>query len=78
MSGPVARHRTAIVRTKLSRPLATALADQLLIPSLSIFDYGCGRGDDIRCLTALGYNSDGWDPTHRPDAEHRAADIVNL
>lgn len=75
----IARHRTALTRTSLSRPLATALTDQLLSPTTcSIFDYGCGHGDDLRHLTALGYTATGWDPTHRPDAARLEADIVNL
>jgi DNA phosphorothioation-associated putative methyltransferase len=78
MTVQVARHRTAMSRISLSRPLATAAADQLLAPGTSIFDYGCGRGDDLRHLLALGYVADGWDPTHRPHAERRPADIVNL
>lgn len=74
----VARHRTALSRAALSRPLATALSDNLIEPSHSVFDYGCGRGDDVRNLAALGFRTWGWDPTHRPDSERRLADIVNL
>lgn len=77
-SAPVARHKTALTRVALSRPLATAAADGLLTPGESIFDYGCGKGDDIRHLRALGYDIDGWDPTHRPRAERRPAHVVNL
>ena len=43
-----------------------------------MFDYGCGRGDDLRHLQALGYAADGWDPAHRPHAERQPADVVNL
>lgn len=78
MTSSVARHRTAMSRTTLSRPLATAVADQLLNPGVFVFDYGCGRGDDLRHLQALGYAADGWDPTHRPHADRRPADVVNL
>jgi DNA phosphorothioation-associated putative methyltransferase len=74
----VARHRTALTRSTLSRPLATALADQLLDQTFSVFDYGCGRGDDLRHLGAQGYEAAGWDPSHRPEAERTAADVVNL
>ena len=77
-SAPVARHKTALTRVALSRPLATAAADGLLTAGESIFDYGCGKGDDIRHLRALGYDIDGWDPTHRPRAERRPAHVVNL
>jgi DNA phosphorothioation-associated putative methyltransferase len=58
--------------------LATAIADNVIAPASSVFDYGCGRGDDMRNLSALGYSADGWDPTHRPDGERRISDIVNL
>lgn len=77
-SAPVARHKTALTRVALSRPLATAAADGLLTAGDSIFDYGCGKGDDICHLRALGYDMDGWDPTHRPRAERRSAHVVNL
>jgi DNA phosphorothioation-associated putative methyltransferase len=78
MTATVARHKTAMSRTALSRPFATALADQLVDPTQSLFDYGCGRGDDIRHLTKLGYTVTGWDPTHRPNTERCPADVVNL
>ncbi|WP_226355086.1 DNA phosphorothioation-associated putative methyltransferase [Pseudonocardia sp. ICBG601] len=74
----VARHKTALTRTALSRPVATALADGILGPGQSLFDYGCGKGDDIRNLTALGYEADGWDPGHRPEARRTPASVVNL
>ncbi|MFD8248464.1 DNA phosphorothioation-associated putative methyltransferase [Nocardia sp. NPDC059691] len=78
MSIVVARHRTAMARNALSRPLAAAIADHVLDQSSSVFDYGCGRGDDLRNLSALGYVVDGWDPNHRPHTERRHADVVNL
>jgi len=78
VSTSVARHRTAMTRSALSRPLATALADDLFEPTASVFDYGCGRGDDIRHLRAMGFTVDGWDPTHCPTTPRRPADVVNL
>jgi DNA phosphorothioation-associated putative methyltransferase len=78
MTESVARHKTAMSRASLSRPVATAIRDELIGPTTSVFDYGCGRGDDIRHLLSLGYSIDGWDPTHRPSTEHRPADVVNL
>jgi DNA phosphorothioation-associated putative methyltransferase len=74
----VARHKTAMTRAALSRPVATAVADGLLLPSATVFDYGCGKGDDIRHLHTLGYKVSGWDPTHAPHAERHPADVVNL
>ncbi len=67
-----------MTRVALSRPMATAAADGFLQPERTVFDYGCGRGDDIRHLRTLGYTVDGWDPMHRPEAERRPADVVNL
>ncbi|SKJ66904.1 DNA phosphorothioation-associated putative methyltransferase [Mycobacteroides abscessus subsp. massiliense] len=78
MTEQVARHRTAMTRAALSRPVALAISDGILNSSLSVFDYGCGRGDDLRNLTALGFQTNGWDPSHRPEAERRPADIVNI
>ncbi len=52
--------------------------DQILEPGRTVFDYGCGRGDDMRNLMALGYSVAGWDPTHRPAVERAPADVVNL
>ena len=44
----------------------------------SIFDYGCGKGDDLRELEAHGLDVAGWDPNFHPEAELIAAEIVNL
>lgn len=78
MTKPVARHRTAMTRTALSRPVALAIADGVLTSAASVFDYGCGRGDDLRNLAALGYQIGGWDPSHRPMADRIPADVINL
>ena len=74
----VERGRTAITRTGLSKPLATAIADRLLPPGTSVFDYGCGRGDDVRRLGTLGYQAAGWDPDHAAASPRYEADVVNL
>lgn len=50
----------------------------MLDPSTSLFDYGCGRGDDVRLLSDAGYRSAGWDPHHQPGAARIRASIVNL
>lgn len=73
----IARHRTAMSRSGLSKPMQQAFADGLL-DDATVFDYGCGRGDDLRTLTALGINAAGWDPAHSPDSERRHAEVVNL
>jgi DNA phosphorothioation-associated putative methyltransferase len=74
----LARHRTAMRRTDLSRPIRLALQHQLLTTDRTLFDYGCGRGDDIKRLEHQGYSVAGWDPHHRPDTERLHADVVNL
>ncbi|RMB01959.1 DNA phosphorothioation-associated putative methyltransferase [Eilatimonas milleporae] len=72
------RARTAIGRAEPSRPLKCILADGLLTPGIRLFDYGCGRGDDLRHLSMLGFEASGWDPVHRPDHEHRSAPVVTI
>src|SRR6185295_14994704 len=74
----VARHRTAIKRRDLSRPIRIARDDGLIDPAVSLFDYGCGHGDDIRRLASLGLHCEGWDPVYRPSEERVPADVVNL
>lgn len=74
----VARHRTAIKRYDLSKPIKLLLKHGLLRPGLSLFDYGCGHGMDIEGLGSLGYEVSGWDPAFAPDREKRSADLVNL
>ncbi len=74
----VERHKTAVGRATLSRPVSLALDDTVLAPGASFFDYGCGRGGDLQRLAALGYQAEGWDPEFRPEGERRPADVVNL
>ena len=74
----IARHRTAISRTDLSTPVRLALADGILTAERSLFDYGCGLGDDLRRLSANGIRANGWDPFYRPHQECLRAAIVNL
>lgn len=74
----VPRHRTAIGRSKLSKPLALAWESGLVDEESTVTDYGCGRGDDVRHLKALGVDTVGWDPTWKPDGERRKSSVVNL
>nr|MBI4321252.1 DNA phosphorothioation-associated putative methyltransferase [Chloroflexota bacterium] len=76
--GNVQRLRTAILRSTLSRPMSLALDDGLLALGTSVLDYGCGRGGDVQRLAALGYDTEGWDPTFRPEGQRRLSDVVNL
>jgi len=43
-----------------------------------VFDYGCGRGDDIAHLQAQGIDARGWDPHFNPHTEKVPAQVVNL
>src|SRR5574341_1356319 len=72
------RHKSAIGRFKFSRPIRLALESQLLNQNTSLFDYGCGRGDDLSHLEPFGIPAAGWDSVHRPDVAPAPADIVNL
>ncbi|AWG98510.1 DNA phosphorothioation-associated putative methyltransferase [Rhodococcus ruber] len=76
--GPTARHKTAMVRSALSRPMGLALADGIIKREATVFDYGCGRGGDIHHLQGLGFSVSGWDPAHRPDVGMVSSDVVNL
>jgi DNA phosphorothioation-associated putative methyltransferase len=72
------RHKTAIVRHGLSSPMKFLFNKGYLSGDYSVFDYGCGLGDDLAELHANGIDAAGWDPNFRPDAELVNADIVNL
>ncbi|EGQ8902405.1 DNA phosphorothioation-associated putative methyltransferase [Vibrio parahaemolyticus] len=72
------RHKTAIVRHELSGPMKTLAKQGYLDGRFSIFDYGCGRGDDLRELEAHGLDVLGWDPVFSPDNDKVNSDIVNL
>lgn len=72
------RYKTAIVRHDLSSPMKTLAKQGYLDGPYSIFDYGCGRGDDLRELEAHGLDALGWDPVFSPDNDKVTSDIVNL
>ena len=72
------RHKAAIHRTNLSRPVRLALEAELFTPETSFFDYGCGHGSDIKFLAQQGFSSSGWDPYYRADTNLSPAAIVNL
>jgi DNA phosphorothioation-associated putative methyltransferase len=74
----IARHRTALVRDDLSKPVKILLKNDLLPYGQSFFDYGCGYGTDVEGLNTLGYDAAGWDPAHCPDEPLREGDVVNL
>lgn len=72
------RHLTAIIRHDLSTPFKVLIKNGLLTRELSVFDYGCGRGDDLRELEAHGLKALGWDPNFAPDANLVESDVVNI
>ena len=74
----IARYKAAITRTGFSKPVQSILALELLRPEFSLFDYGCGKGDDLRLLSESGFTATGWDPHFSPAAPKQSADIVNL
>jgi DNA phosphorothioation-associated putative methyltransferase len=72
------RHKAALVRNDLSRPVKIALEAGVLSGEMTFFDYGCGYGGDVERLRKQGFTSSGWDPYYRPDNPHLRADVVNL
>ncbi|MEH2330989.1 DNA phosphorothioation-associated putative methyltransferase [Nostoc sp.] len=74
----IERHRAAIARTDLSRPVRLAIEWAILNQDTTFFDYGCGYGGDVQRVKNLGYTSAGWDPYYHPDVPHTPADVVNL
>ena len=74
----IERHKAALKRSELSRPVRIAVEADVFKEGYSFFDYGCGYGEDVRSIEELGYASFGWDPFYRPDAELKPADVVNL
>ncbi|WP_448269399.1 DNA phosphorothioation-associated putative methyltransferase [Nostoc sp. DSM 114159] len=74
----IERHRAAIARTDISRPVRLAIEWAILNPDTTFFDYGCGYGGDVQRVKSLGYTSTGWDPYYYPDVPRTFADVVNL
>lgn len=74
----IERHKAALKRSELSRPVRIALESNVFKEGDSFFDYGCGHGEDVRCINELGFKSSGWDPFYCPDGAVKSADVVNL
>ena len=72
------RHRAAIYRNELSRPVRLVLKAGLFTKETTFLDYGCGHGGDVQRIQEVGYISAGWDPYYFPDQSLISADIVNL
>ncbi|MBH8572191.1 DNA phosphorothioation-associated putative methyltransferase [Nostocaceae cyanobacterium CENA369] len=74
----IERHRAAIARTDISRPVRLAIEWSILNQDSTFFDYGCGYGGDVERVANLGYTSAGWDPYYYPNTPITTADVVNL
>lgn len=72
------RQLTALVRYGFSAPIQSLARGGFLDGRYRLFDYGSGRGDDVRGLLENGLNASGWDPYYAPNDPISAADIVNL
>ena len=70
-------HRLDRVRRHRLSQAVSAVVPQVAALA-GVFDYGCGRGNDIAILEAAGIKVSGWDPHFRPDVELVRADVVNL
>lgn len=76
--GKIQRHLTAIDRNRLSNPMQIIARHNYLDGEMSVLDFGCGKGDDVRELEAHGIDVSGWDPMHNPEGILINSDIVNL
>ena len=74
----IPRHKAALKRRELSLPMAATVAAGILLSHHTHLDYGCGRGDDVRFLQAMGFRSRGYDPYYFPRTIKKAADVVTL
>ncbi len=74
----VQRHKTALSRRVLSTPMQALWRHGFLDGRYSVFDYGCGRGDDLAALALAGVEGGGWDPHFRPDSPKLEAQVVNI
>ena len=74
----VKRHRTALTRHALSKPMQLLQKHGFLSGKHSLFDYGCGKGSDIEILQQNAIQAKGWDPYFFPKQPLYSADIVNL
>ena len=59
-------------------PVRQCLKDNVITPSASVLDYGCGRGQDYTRLQQMGLQADGWDPFFAPDTPLTEHDVVTL
>jgi DNA phosphorothioation-associated putative methyltransferase len=75
----IRREKTAIVRFRHSKPVTLALSHGVITTETSVFDYGCGRGEDVKYLQAvnLGYVLNVIeDPQEREETLRKAFDLA--
>lgn len=78
-SPTIQRHLTAMARSSISAPVQMLVRHGLIDKDELFFDYGCGRGDDLKALADSGYVTSGWDPYYAPANElPNKAHVVNL
>jgi DNA phosphorothioation-associated putative methyltransferase len=68
-------HLTAISRNKLSAPMQFLL-DNSVLEGKKVLDYGCGKGQDVERLRAMGVDIVGYDPHFSPDLPEGFFDII--
>src|SRR5690606_5149408 len=59
-------------------PVKCLLRDGLLDSSRTLFDYGCGHGQDLKLLSDMDIAANGWDPVFQPTQKKHSADVVNI
>lgn len=64
-------HKTAISRTRLSKPMSLFEEYGLLLGN--VLDYGCGKGTDVEFLGIEGY-----DPFYFPELPRKLYDTVTM
>lgn len=58
--------------------MARAIEDGLVPEDATVFDFGCGRGGDVKRLGKLGFDVAGFDPNFFPKNPRRPSRVVNL
>lgn len=74
----ICRHKTAISRSDLSKPVRLALLSGIINVETTVFDYGCGRGIDVKFLNFQGIKAVGYDSHYFPEKNFIQSDIVML
>lgn len=59
-------------------PMAKAIEAEVFDRQHTLFDFGCGRGGDLRRLQSEGFQADGFDPYWSPRNSVTGAEDVSL